>query len=102
VPLELEYLAEALEEAEATARWYADRSSMAAAGFDEELEAAERAITQQPDTWAAFDHGTRRYLLRRYPFSVVYRTERDRIVIVAIAHARRKPGYWKARSRRPA
>jgi plasmid stabilization system protein ParE len=45
----LEYLAEALEEAEAGARWYAERSPAAALGFDAELDAAERAISEQPE-----------------------------------------------------
>lgn len=98
---ELEYLAEALEEAEASARWYAERSPSAAVSFDAELDAAELAISEQAEAWASFDHGTRRYLLRRFPFSVVYQVEPSRVVIVAVAHAHRRPGYWKPRMRRP-
>lgn len=48
---ELEYLEEALEEAEAAARWYAERSISAAAGFSEEIDEAESAIVQFPDAW---------------------------------------------------
>lgn len=94
---ELEYLEEALEEAEAAARWYAERSAAAAAAFSEEMDEAESAIVRLPDAWPPYDHNTRRYLLRRFPFSVVYRSEPDRILIVAVAHARRRPGYWKSR-----
>jgi plasmid stabilization system protein ParE len=94
---ELEYLAEALAEAEAAARWYAERSLVAGVGFDDEVEVADAAIAQHPEAWPPFDHGTRRYLLRRYPFSIVYRFDVDRIVIVAVAHAKRRPGYWKDR-----
>ena len=90
---ELEYLEEALEEAEAAARWYAERSVTAAAAFSSELDAAESAIARLPEAWPPFDHGTRRYLLQRFPFSV----EDRRILIVAVAHARRRPGYWQAR-----
>jgi plasmid stabilization system protein ParE len=97
VPLELEYLEEALREAEAAARWYAERSVTAAAGFSDEIDAAESAIVRLPEAWPAFDPGTRRYLLQRFPFSVVYRIEARRILIMAVAHARRRPGYWKAR-----
>jgi plasmid stabilization system protein ParE len=93
----LEYLEEALEEAEAAARWYAERSPTAAAAFSEEIDEAESAIGRLPEAWPPFDHGTRRYLLRRFPFSVVYRVEPERIVIVAVAHGRRRPGYWKSR-----
>ena len=94
---ELEYLEEALEEAEAAARWYAERSATAAAAFSDEIDAAESAIVRLPEAWPPFDHGTRRYLLRRFPFSVVYRIEPTRIVIVAVAHFRRRPGYWRSR-----
>ena len=93
----LEYLDEALDEAEAAARWYAERSPSAAAGFSEEIDTAESAITDFPDAWPRFDHGTRRYLLRRYPFGVIYRVESQRILIVAVAHAHRRPGYWRSR-----
>jgi len=97
VPRELEYLAEALQEVEAAAGWYAERSATAATAFSEEIDAAESAIVRLPEAWPPFDHGTRRYLLRRFPFSVVYRVEARRILIVAVAHARRRPGYWKTR-----
>jgi plasmid stabilization system protein ParE len=97
VARKLEYLEEALDEAEAAARWYAERSPTAAAAFSDEIDAAESAIDRLPEAWPPFDHGTRRYLLRRFPFSVVYRIEPTRIVIVAVAHARRQPGYWRSR-----
>jgi plasmid stabilization system protein ParE len=97
VALALEYLEEALEEAEAAARWYAERSPTAATAFSDEVDAAESAIVRLPEAGPPFDHGTRRYLLRRFPFSVVYRVESDRIVIVAIAHGQRRPGYWRSR-----
>jgi len=97
VTRELEYLEEALQEAETAARWYAERSVTAAAGFSDEIDAAESAILRLPEAWPPYDHGTHRYLLQRFPFSVVYRVEARRILIVAVAHARRRPGYWKSR-----
>lgn len=95
--LVLEYLEEAVIEAAAAARWYAERSETAAAGFTAELDAAEAAITRLPHAWPSYEHGTRRYLLRRYPFGVVYRVEPDRILVVAVAHGSRRPGYWANR-----
>jgi plasmid stabilization system protein ParE len=97
VTRELEYFEEALQEVEAAARWYAERSVTAAAAFSVEIDAAESAIVRLPEAWPPFVHGTRRYLLQRFPFSVVYRIEDQRILIVAVAHARRRPAYWKAR-----
>jgi plasmid stabilization system protein ParE len=93
----VEYLDEAIEDAESAARWYAERSSSAATGFAEEVDAAIAAIEQNPEAWPSYDHGTRHYLLRRYPFSVVYRVEETRILVVAVAHGHRRPRYWASR-----
>jgi plasmid stabilization system protein ParE len=97
VALDVDYLEEAVAEAEAAAEWYTARSAAAAAGFEAELAEAESAIRTLPNAWPPYDHGTRRYLLRRYPYEVVYRVEPTRILIVAVAHAHRRPGYWRDR-----
>lgn len=97
----LEYLVAALGEAEAAARWYAERSAAAARQFSEDLDAAEAAIVANPEAWPPFDHGTRRYLLRHFPFSVVYRFEPERVLIVAVMHFRRRPAYWRRRTSSP-
>jgi plasmid stabilization system protein ParE len=93
----LDILEEALVDAEDAARWYAERSEAAAAAFVEELDRAIAAIQHTPATWPSFDHGTRRFLLKRFPYSVVYRADDQRIVIVAVAHAHRRPAYWRGR-----
>lgn len=41
--------------------------------------------------------GTRRLVLRRFPFDLVYLDDPDKLVIVAIAHHKRSPGYWRRR-----
>ena len=42
-------------------------------------------------------HGTRKFLLRRFPYGVVYRITKSAIQVIAVAHGRRRPGYWKSR-----
>lgn len=93
--LSVEYLEEAVKEAAAAAAWYAERSPTAAAAFEAELLEAESAIRDLPNAWPPYDHGTRRYLLRRYPFAVVYRVDARRILVIALAHGKRRPGYWR-------
>jgi plasmid stabilization system protein ParE len=93
----LEYLDAALEDAESAAEWYGQRSATAARGFAEEIDAAVAAIERLPNAWPAYDQGTHRYLLRRYPFSIIYRIEPKRILIIAVAHGHRRPAYWRAR-----
>ena len=77
--------------------WYAERSQQAAEAFQRELQDAGSAIQRFPLRWATYLFGTRRYLMKRFPFVVVYRIAPERIEILAVAHGRRKPGYWKER-----
>lgn len=53
-------------------------------------------IATAPEQGSPYLHGTRRFLLHRFPFSTVYLTL-ERGCIVAVAHHRRKPGYWRRR-----
>ncbi|MCI0334679.1 MAG: type II toxin-antitoxin system RelE/ParE family toxin [Planctomycetes bacterium] len=80
--------------------YYRERSLRAAESFLKELEKARQAIQKSPEAWAAYLHGTRRYRLKRYPYVVVYRVAAFRIEVVAVAHGRRKPGYWADRLKR--
>lgn len=78
--------------------WYLERSPDAALKFDSEVDRAFREIAQAPRRWASGAYQTRRFLLRKFPFVLIYRerTGGD-IQIVAVAHTSRKPGYWKKR-----
>jgi toxin ParE1/3/4 len=76
---------------------YLERSPKAAEAFYRELEKARTAIQDSPESWAEYLYGTRRYLLERFPFVVVYRITEYRIEVVAVAHGHRKPGYWADR-----
>jgi len=87
----------AISEAQAAYRWYARRSRAAGEAFLAELDRAIVAIADQPATWSKHLHGTRRYLLRRFPYAIVYRESSERITVVAVAHGRRRPGYWRQR-----
>jgi len=88
---------EAIAEAQAAYRWYRNRNETAAEAFLAELDRAVELISEGPMRWPTHLHGTRRFLLRRFPFGVVYRQLGETVQVVAVAHARRKPGYWKDR-----
>jgi plasmid stabilization system protein ParE len=77
--------------------WYAERSETAADAFLAELERAGAAIQRSPLLWGNYLFGTRRYLMKRFPFLVVYRIGVDQIEIIAVAHGRQRPGFWKHR-----
>jgi plasmid stabilization system protein ParE len=87
----------AAQEAESTYDWYAARSPEAAHGFREELRRAIEAVAASPGTWPRFGGRARRYVFPRYPFSLVYLLRGDAIEVVAVAHGRRRPDYWRSR-----
>ena len=87
----------AADEAKAAERWYRERNETASARFQRELDRAVDLISERPNTGSPYLGNTRRVLLRRFPFFVVYRVRGDNVQIVAVAHARRRPGYWRAR-----
>ena len=87
----------AADEAKAAERWYRERNEIASARFQGELDRAVDLISERPNTGSPYLGHTRRVLLRRFPFFVVYRVRGDNVQIVAVAHARRRPGYWRAR-----
>jgi toxin ParE1/3/4 len=63
-------------------------------------EAVEDCIARSlafPGTGSPGPAGTRRMFLKGFPFAVVYRREPEEIVVFALAHHRRAPGYWQAR-----
>ena len=93
----VEFHPDAVAEAQAAAEWYRQRSETAADALLVELDRAVVRIADAPSRWPIFLLGTRRFLLRRFPFAVVYREVGETVQVIAVAHARRKPGYWKER-----
>jgi plasmid stabilization system protein ParE len=78
--------------------WYACRSSEAAERFSRAVDDALRRIAKTPNQFAKVD---RRHLacpVTRFPFRIIYRIEADRILVVVVVHAKRRPFYWKGRA----
>jgi toxin ParE1/3/4 len=88
---------EAVAEAHAAKVWYHERSPKLAVRFAAELDRAIAQIVEAPNRWSPFSSGTQRYFLKKFPFYVVYRVVGDVIQVIAVAHGRRRPGYWKTR-----
>ena len=81
----------------ASFQWYYDRNSDAADAFEIELERALTLIARNPKTWPPYVHQTQKIGLRHYPFNLVFRESSRGVEVIAVAHQRRKPGYWKDR-----
>jgi len=89
----------AAAEVERAQAWYEDPSLLAAAGFLQERTRAIQRMRIAPERHAVAEHGTRRIVLEQYPFSVFYVTRREEIFVIAVAHQKRRPGYWADRTR---
>jgi toxin ParE1/3/4 len=98
----VEFHPAAIAEANAAFVWYAERDEAAAAAFLGELDRASDLIAGDPTRWPPHLFGTRRIVLRRFPFSVVYRAVGEAALVFAVSHNRRRPGYWQDRLRRTA
>ncbi len=66
-------------------------------GFVAAIDDAINAIVADPSRFPRLDNDVRSCSVYRYPFRVVFYEESERIVILAIAHAKRRPGYWRRR-----
>ena len=88
---------EAFREVEEAQAWYEERSMLAAGGFLHELSLVLRRLSQAPHRYPRDIHGTRRILMDRFPFTLYFRAGDDEVTIVAVAHQKRRPGYWANR-----
>ena len=92
---------EILPEAEAEIReaflWYFERSPIAAEAFrTETLEAIDR-LGVDALMWPEDEDAIRRHILRHFPYTVFYEILGSTVTVLAVAHQRRKPGYWRMR-----
>ncbi|AUX43028.1 uncharacterized protein SOCE26_044680 [Sorangium cellulosum] len=62
------------------------------------LAAVDR-IAEAPEQGPELEPGVRRLTLQRFPYGLLYVVEPDRILVLAVMHLRRRPGYWRGRGR---
>ena len=65
--------------------------------FQVAVAAAVKKAAASPDSGAPSPKGTRRRLVKGFPFSVMYRASDIELLVVAVAHHRRQPEYWSSR-----
>ena len=88
----------AVRELEEAAFFYESRVTGLGRSFLDEVQRTVTLIERYPDAGATLGRGLRRVRVDRFPYSIVYQRSVDGLVIVAVAHHRRRPGYWRGRS----
>lgn len=66
-------------------------------GFLDSVERALQVIAGKPLLFSADELERRKYVLKKFPYLIIYKVKEDSIYILAAAHAKRKPGYWESR-----
>jgi plasmid stabilization system protein ParE len=83
-----------LEEAVA---FYGGRSPVIGRAFRDEVSDAVDRLMAHPSIGLEVRSSLRRYVLKRFPYSLIYRPTADQILILAVMHHKRKPEYWRDR-----
>ena len=87
------------EYAEAT-EYYAGISPALGSAFVAQVESGINQILFYPQAWPLIEEDIRRHLIKRFPFGIYYTIDNNTsIIIQAIMHLSRKPGYWRSRLR---
>jgi plasmid stabilization system protein ParE len=66
--------------------------------FEQAVARAVRSAVAHPDHGAPRSKNTRRWLVKGFPFGVIYRANDEEVVVVAVAHQRKQPEYWGERT----
>ncbi|MBT3259783.1 MAG: type II toxin-antitoxin system RelE/ParE family toxin [Deltaproteobacteria bacterium] len=65
--------------------------------FAQEVYVAITCVIQFPDAWSPMSKNTRRCLVSRFPFGIIYQVKSDYVRIIAVADLRRRPNFWRDR-----
>jgi len=95
-----EFHPEALAEYEAAALYYSERDAAVAERFVAAVDDAIDRVLDSPTRWRVIEQDVRRCLTHVFPYGILYTIEPGFVLIVAIMHCSREPGYWKSRTAR--
>ena len=62
--------------------------------FLQAVKATESIVLKHPLSGQPYEAGTRKHRVRKFPFALIYKEFPDRVMVFAVAHFSRKPGYW--------
>jgi plasmid stabilization system protein ParE len=93
----LKFHTDALAELKSAISWYLERNEIAAYKFVDEIDNGIESIRSALKRWPILELNARKFLLKRFPFAIIYRERPTEIQVIAVAHGHRRPGYWRAR-----
>jgi toxin ParE1/3/4 len=96
--MRFEFHPEALSEYEDAARYYVNCQPGLELRFMSAVEHVIQQIVEAPERWPIIEDDIRRCLTRVFPYAVLYSIEKGYVLILAVMHCHREPGYWRNRS----
>lgn len=99
--MKIRYLKAAEAELDEAVGWYRVRSAQAARHFSEEVAVTERLLARHPRIGKAEAANIRSVCVSGFPFTLFYAIGSEEILVLALAHHRRRPGYWHERMKQP-
>ncbi|MBS1624266.1 MAG: type II toxin-antitoxin system RelE/ParE family toxin [Bacteroidetes bacterium] len=91
------YLVEAAAEAEQALQYYKDINLELSEDLLNKIESTIGLITHNPLLFQKITRQYRKANLERFPYQIIYHVKNETIVIVALAHHKQKPNYWRKR-----
>lgn len=88
---------EAEREAREAFLWYWQRDERAGLRFEAALTFTFDRAAEAPEQGPLLESGVRRLLVEGFPYGVLYAVETEQVVVLAVMHLRRRPGYWRGR-----
>jgi len=85
----------ASEDYDAAYAWYHSHGIGIANDFEREIERCLRLIEENPLRWPKYDAQRRRMVVRKFPYCIIYEIIDGQIIVIAVAHGRRRPYYWR-------
>ena len=95
--MRIDFHPDATTELEASVAWYSEHSPSASRNLVVAIDVALASIAQDPARFFHIDDLHQACSVVKFPFQIVYRHVPNRILVVAVAHAKRRPGYWHDR-----
>ncbi|MBE9067312.1 type II toxin-antitoxin system RelE/ParE family toxin [Leptolyngbya cf. ectocarpi LEGE 11479] len=90
---------DSLTEYSEAVRYYAEQNVDLAQAFIDAVEKAIYRLRDSPGRYPAIDGDIRRCLTLKFPYGILYTIESDSILILALIHCKKKPGYWNSRQK---
>ena len=91
------YLSPAADEFLEASQFYESQSAGLGADFLDAVQHVVDVLRERPMIGPVVEGDLRKAVVHRFPFTIIYSAEEDELLIIAVAHQRRRPGYWRER-----